>query len=38
MIARVFGVMRRAASARGRLAVAEVGALLKAKFANPLPF
>lgn len=31
-------LMRSDATARGRLAVAEVGALLKAKFANPLPF
>ncbi|MDA4110735.1 alpha/beta hydrolase [Mycolicibacterium holsaticum] len=31
-------LMRSDATARGRLAVAEVGALLRAKFATPLPF
>lgn len=31
-------LMRSEATARGRLAVAEVGALMRAKFANPLPF
>lgn len=31
-------LMRSEATARGRLAVAEIGALLRAKFANPLPF
>lgn len=31
-------LMRSDATARGRLAVAEIGALLRAKFANPLPF
>ncbi|MEO3756877.1 alpha/beta hydrolase [Mycobacterium sp. B14F4] len=31
-------LMRSEATARGRLAVAEVGALLRAKFTNPLPF
>lgn len=31
-------LMRSDATARGRLALAEVGALLKAKFTNPLPF
>jgi len=31
-------LMRSDATARGRLAVAEVGALLRAKFAHPLPF
>ncbi|UUO00426.1 alpha/beta hydrolase [Mycolicibacterium novocastrense] len=30
-------LMRSDATARGRLAVAEIGALLRAKFANPLP-
>ncbi|KUH81050.1 MULTISPECIES: alpha/beta hydrolase [unclassified Mycobacterium] len=31
-------LMRSDATARGRLAVAEIGALMSAKFANPLPF
>lgn len=31
-------LMRSDATARGRLAVAEIGALLRAKFANPLPW
>lgn len=31
-------LMRADATARGRLAIAEVGALLRAKFAHPLPF
>jgi acetyl esterase/lipase len=31
-------LMRSDATARGRLAVAEIGALLQAKFAHPLPF
>jgi acetyl esterase len=31
-------LMRSDATARGRLAIAEVGALLRAKFAHPLPF
>ncbi|KUI01187.1 alpha/beta hydrolase [Mycolicibacterium acapulense] len=31
-------LMRSEATARGRLAVAEIGALMRAKFANPLPF
>ncbi len=31
-------LMRSDATARGRLAIAEIGALLRAKFANPLPF
>ncbi|SDE02817.1 Acetyl esterase/lipase [Mycolicibacterium neoaurum] len=31
-------LMRSEATARGRLAMAETGALLRAKFANPLPF
>ena len=31
-------LMRSDATARGRLAIAEVGGLLRAKFANPLPF
>lgn len=31
-------LMRSEATARGRLAIAEVGALLRAKFAHPLPF
>jgi acetyl esterase len=31
-------LMRSDATGRGRLAVAEVGALLSAKFAHPLPF
>jgi acetyl esterase len=31
-------LMRSDVTARGRLAVAEIGALLRAKFANPLPF
>ncbi|OBB98865.1 alpha/beta hydrolase [Mycobacterium sp. 852013-50091_SCH5140682] len=31
-------LMRYEATARGRLALAETGALLRAKFANPLPF
>lgn len=31
-------LMRSEATARGRLAVAEIGALLRAKFAHPLPF
>lgn len=31
-------LMRSDATARGRLAVAEIGALLRAKFANPVPF
>lgn len=31
-------LMRSDATARGRLAVAEIGALMRAKFANPLPF
>ncbi len=31
-------LMRSEATARGRLAIAETGALLRAKFANPLPF
>lgn len=31
-------LMRSDATARGRLAVAEIGAQLRAKFANPLPF
>ncbi|MGD9516081.1 alpha/beta hydrolase, partial [Mycolicibacterium sp.] len=31
-------LMRSEATARGRLAMAEIGALLRAKFANPLPF
>ncbi len=31
-------LMRSDATARGRLAVAEIGALLRAKFAHPLPF
>lgn len=31
-------LMRSEATARGRLAMAEIGALLQAKFANPLPF
>lgn len=31
-------LMRSEATARGRLAMAEVGAMLGAKFANPLPF
>ncbi|PXX10453.1 acetyl esterase/lipase [Mycolicibacterium moriokaense] len=31
-------MMRSDATARGRLAIAEVGGLLRAKFANPLPF
>jgi acetyl esterase len=30
--------MRSDATARGRLAMAEIGALLQAKFANPLRF
>ena len=32
------GLMRSDAVARGRLAVAEIGGLLRAKFAHPLPF
>jgi acetyl esterase/lipase len=31
-------LMRSEATARGRLAMAEIGALLRAKFAHPLPF
>ena len=31
-------LMRADATGRGRLAIAEIGALLQAKFANPLPF
>jgi acetyl esterase/lipase len=31
-------LMRSDATARGRLAIAEIGALLRAKFAHPLPF
>ncbi len=31
-------LMRSDATARGRLAIAEIGSLLRAKFANPLPF
>jgi hypothetical protein len=31
-------LMRSDATARGRLAIAEIGALLQAKFANPLRF
>jgi acetyl esterase/lipase len=31
-------LMRSDATARGRLAIAEIGAVLRAKFANPLPF
>jgi len=31
-------LMRSEATARGRLAMAEIGALLQAKFAHPLPF
>ena len=31
-------LMRSEATGRGRLAMAEIGALLRAKFANPLPF
>jgi acetyl esterase/lipase len=31
-------LMRSDATARGRLAVAEIGALLRAKFAHPMPF
>src|SRR5690606_28692974 len=31
-------LMRYESTARGRLALAEIGALLRAKFANPLPF
>lgn len=31
-------LMRSDATARGRLAIAEIGALLRAKFASPLPF
>ncbi|HTI77722.1 MAG TPA: alpha/beta hydrolase [Mycobacterium sp.] len=31
-------LMRSDATARGRLAIAEIGLLLRAKFANPLPF
>lgn len=31
-------LMRSESTARGRLALAEIGALLRAKFANPLPF
>jgi acetyl esterase/lipase len=31
-------LMRSDATARGRLAIAEVGALLRAKFAHPMPF
>ncbi len=31
-------LMRSDATARGRLAIAEIGGLLRAKFANPLPF
>ncbi len=31
-------LMRSEATARGRLAIAEIGGLLRAKFANPLPF
>ncbi|WP_156657400.1 alpha/beta hydrolase fold domain-containing protein, partial [Mycobacterium kyorinense] len=31
-------LMRSEATARGRLAIAEVGALLRAKFAHPLKF
>ena len=31
-------LMRSEATARGRLAMAEIGGLLRAKFANPLPF
>ncbi|MGV0834153.1 alpha/beta hydrolase [Mycolicibacterium thermoresistibile] len=31
-------LMRSEATGRGRLAMAEIGALLQAKFANPLPF
>lgn len=31
-------LMRSEATARGRLAIAEIGALMRAKFANPLPF
>jgi acetyl esterase len=31
-------LMRSGTTARGRLAVAEIGALMRAKFANPLPF
>lgn len=31
-------LMRSEATARGRLAIAEIGALLRAKFAHPLPF
>lgn len=31
-------LMRADATARGRLAIAEIGALLRAKFAHPLPF
>ena len=31
-------LMRSEGTARGRLAIAEIGALLRAKFAHPLPF
>jgi acetyl esterase/lipase len=31
-------LMRSDATARGRVAIAEIGALLRAKFAHPLPF
>lgn len=31
-------LMRSEATARGRLAIAEIGTLMRAKFANPLPF
>jgi acetyl esterase/lipase len=31
-------LMRSDATARGRLAIAEIGSLLRAKFAHPLPF
>jgi acetyl esterase/lipase len=31
-------LMRSDATARGRLAIAEIGGLLRAKFAHPLPF
>jgi hypothetical protein len=31
-------LMRCEATARGRLAIAEIGALLRAKFANPVGF
>jgi acetyl esterase len=31
-------LMRADATARGRLAIAEIGALLRAKFGHPMPF